>query len=287
MRPIYDSQCRPARRFVLLAPPHAQPVPFGRLENDAQRHHRLLSDAQRLRGSIYVRDGALQPWQLSADGRHIQQADDLSWHLLTVDKDENVTACIRYLAHAPGVSFRDLMASRSHLVQSAHLGPSVREAVEAELDCARERGFSYVELGGWAICDELRCTTEALRTLLTVYALAQLQGGALGLTTATTRHHSSSILRRVGGRPLLARGAELPSYYDSQYKCEMELLGFDSTSPNPRYVDWIFECRTALQTVPVISYKPADALTSDLLRLSAVVRSDFHPRVRELAASQA
>jgi hypothetical protein len=287
VRPIHSSQCRPNRRFFLLAPPQAQPVPFGRIETDAQRHHRLLSNAQRLRGRIYVRDGAVHPWQLSADGRHVQQADDLSWHLLTVDENESVTACIRYLPHAPGVSFRDLTVSRSHIVQSAHLGSSVREAVEAELDCARERGFSYVELGGWAISDELRCTTEALRTLLTVYALAQLQGGALGLTTATTRHHSSSILRRVGGRPLLAGGAELPSYYDSQYKCEMELLGFDSTSPNPRYVDWILECRTALQTVPVISYKPADALTSDLLRLSAVVRSDFHPRVRELAASQA
>jgi hypothetical protein len=163
----------------------------------------------------------------------------------------------------------------------------VREAVEAELHCAQKRGFYYVELGGWAICDELRCTTEALRTLLTVYALAQLQGGALGLTTATTRHHSSSILRRVGGRPLLAHGEELPSYYDSQYKCEMELLGFDSTSPNPRYMDWIVECRGALQTMPLISYKPADAVIGDLLRLSAAVRSDFHPHARELAASQA
>jgi hypothetical protein len=281
--PIHDSQRRPSRRFFLLAPPQTQPAPFERLETDAQRHRRLLSDAQRLRGRIYVRDGAIQPWQLSADGRHVQRADDVSWHLLTVDENENVRACIRYLPHAPGVAFRELMVSRSQIAQSPHLGPSVRESVEAELDCARERGFSYVELGGWAICDELRCTTEALRTLLTVYALAQLQGGALGLTTATTRHHSSSILRRVGGRPLLSGGAELPSYYDSQYKCEMELLSFDSTSPNPRYVDWIRECRTALQTLPVVSYKPADALASDLLRLNAAVRCDFHSPSRELA----
>ncbi len=206
---------------------------------DPSRHHRLLAEAQRLRGRIYLQDGAIQPSDLLADDRHIQAADDQAWHLLTVDENEAVVACIRYFAHEPGVRFSELSVAGSDIARSAELGTRVREAVETELDCARRRGVWFVELGGWAVCESLRCTTEAIRTLLTVYALSQVRGGAVGLSSATTRHHSSSILRRIGGRPLKASGVEVSSYYDAQYACEMELLSFDSESPNPRYASWI------------------------------------------------
>ena len=239
------------RGFVLLAPEHGYGMPFHDIVDDPVRRQRLLAQAQKLRGDIYVRDGAIRPSELSADGRHIQLADALSWHLLTVDEHEKVMACIRYCAHRPGVSFSDLAISQSAVAQSTEFGRTVREAVQSELANARRRGFYYVELGGWAISEEMRCSSEALRMLLTVFALAQWMGGALGLSNATTRHHSSSILRRVGGRPLTARGATVPAYLDTHYNCEMELLSFDSTSPNAHYDAWISECRAALPELPV------------------------------------
>lgn len=271
MRLIRESRDQSGRGFVLLAPPQVSSAPFDQFIDDPSRHERLLAEAQTLRGRIYVRDGAIQPSELSTDGRHIQAADHLAWHLLTVDESERVTACIRYFAHAPGVAFSELSVSRSGVVRSPEFGPRVRDAIQAELDIARRRGFWYVELGGWAVCESLRCTTEAVRTLLTVYALSQLQGGALGLSCATTRHHSSSILRRVGGRPLKADGVEVPSYYDHHYGCEMELLGFDSLSPNERYAGWIGDCRRALREVPVVSAAPAETNVSDLLHLNTAV----------------
>jgi hypothetical protein len=257
MRLVCEGRKKSGRGFVVLAPPQGRPLPFEAIVNDASQHQRLLSQAQRLRGETYVRDGAIRPSELTADGRHIQPADALSWHLLTVDEGERVTACIRYYAHRPGVSWLDLAVSRSAIAQSARFGPNVREAVQDELVYARQRGFYYVELGGWAVSPERRCTSEALRMLLTVYALAQLMGGALGVSTATTRHHSSSILRRVGGRPLRARGTEIPAYLDSHYNCEMELLSFDSTSPDAHYAKWIAECRATLLELPVIAQTPA------------------------------
>ena len=57
----------------------------------------------------------------------------------------------------------------------------------------------------------------------------------------------------MGGKRLKARGAELPSYMDTHYNCEMELLGFDSTLPDAHYGKWIDECRTALLELPVVS----------------------------------
>jgi len=249
MKLVCEGPGRSGRGFVVLAPPEDHSVPFHEIVDDASRHRRLLADAQRLRGQIYVGDGAIQPWELSADGRHIQPADALSWHLLKVDEHDSVTACIRYRAHRPGVSYSDLAVSQSAAARSA----LVREAIQTELACASEGGFDYVELGGWAISEQMRCSAEALRMLLTIYALGQLMGGVLGITTATTRHHSSSILRRIGGRPLTARGRDVPAYFDPHYNCEMELLRFDSTSPNTHYAGLMRECRDALLELPVVS----------------------------------
>ncbi len=274
------------RQYVLLAPSQSAASSFDHAFVDPSRHHRLLAEAQRLRGRIYVHDGAIQPSDLLAD-RHIQTADDQAWHLLTVDENEAVIACIRYSAHEPCVSFSELSIAGSGIARSAEFGVRVREAVEIELDCARRRGVWYVELGGWAVCDSLRCTTEAIRTLLTVYALSQVRGGAVGLSSATTRHHSSSILRRIGGRSLKAKGVEVSSYYDAQYGCEMELLSFDSESPNQRYAGWINDCREALHQIPVVVGAPADACASDLLRLHVAIggRSEHVPQA-ELAEAR-
>ena len=249
MKLVCEGPGTSGRGFVVLAPPQDHSVPFHEIVDDSSRHRRLLADAQRLRGQIYVRDGAIQPWELSADGRHIQPSDALSWHLLKVDERDSVTACIRYRAHRPGASFSDLAVSQSAAARSA----LVREAIQTELACASEGGFDFVELGGWAISDQMRCSAEALRMLLSIYALGQLMGGVLGITTATTRHHSSSILRRIGGRPLMARGREVPAYFDPHYNCEMELLRFDSTSPAEQYAGLMRECRDALLELPVVS----------------------------------
>ena len=276
------------RQYVLLAPSQSAASQFDQAFVDPWRHDRLLAEAQRLRGRIYLQDGAIQASELLADDRHIQAADDQAWHLLTVDENEAVIACIRYFAHEPSVRFSELSIAGSGVARSAELGTRVRAAVETELDRARRRGVWYVELGGWAVCESLRCTTEPVRTLLTVYALSQLRGGAVGLSSATARHHSSSILRRIGGRPLKANDVEVSSYYDAQYACEMELLSFDSEFPNQRYARWISDCREVLHQVPVVLGAPENTCASDLLRLHAAVggHSEHVTRQAELAETE-
>jgi hypothetical protein len=254
-----------SRRFVLLAPSESW-IPFGQAVEDASRHEQLLGAAQRLRGRIYVHDGALRPRDLSLDGRHIEPADALSWHLLTVDQNQAVTACIRYLAHPPGVSFSELLLSHSLGGQTPDFVRTVRKTVQAQLDRVSRLGFSYVEVGGWAVGEELRCSTEAIRMLLMMYALSQSLGGALGLSTATTRHQSSSILRRVGGTRLVERGKEISFYFDPNYNCEMDLVSFDSRTPSPCYAGRIEEFREALFDIPVIARVHDVAFTGELLR---------------------
>jgi hypothetical protein len=237
--------------------------------NDPSMHQRFLAEAQRLRGRIYVEDGAIRSRTLTADGRHVQPADDLGWHLLTIDDHDRVTSCLRYRAHRPGVAFSELAVSRAINAQSPALRGVMRDGIQAELDCARRRGFSYIELGGWAISEKLRCTMQAINTLVTVYALSQLLGGAHGLSTATTRHHSSTILKRIGGASLMAGGVEIPPYYDPHYGCEMELLRFDSTTPNPRYAGLIEACCDELREITVVSAEGAETCIDNSMKFHA------------------
>jgi hypothetical protein len=98
----------------------------------------------------------------------------------------------------------------------------------------------------------LRRTTAALNFVLATYAWSQLLGGAVGISTATERNGSASILRRLGGRPLHWDNAALPAYFDERYNCEMEVLLFDSREPNPKYQGYIEEVKAQITSLDVI-----------------------------------
>jgi hypothetical protein len=241
---------------ILLAPPLATLIaPFRSVHEDHVQHDWLLAEAQRLRARVYLEDGAIEAAQVSASGRFVHPLDRDSWHLLTLNSDGEVSGCLRY-SQMDLVSFYRLEVARSALARSREWGMRLRHAVERKRADARFRGVAYAELGGWALTEKTRGSREALRMTLTVYALTQFLGGAVGTTTATKRHHSSTILRKLGGTPLVSDGMELPAYYDPQYKCEMEILAFDSDCPNPKYRSCIDDYRQDIANLTVICAEP-------------------------------
>jgi hypothetical protein len=289
MTPANAPEGRLGRGFVILAPPQAPKPTYGQIINKTEQHDHLLAEVQTLRAQVYLGDGAIQQRQIHPSGRYIQPADDLSWHLLTVDQQGHVTAGIRYLAHRPHSSYVDLDVSAA----LSHLPPSfthqVKQAVEGELAKAESLGFKYVELGAWVVGEDLRRSTEAIRMLMMIYALSQSLGGAIALSTATTRHNSAGILRRTGGKPLAFAGSDVPAYFDPHYDCEMEVLSFDSRFPNPRFSGWIGEFREALSQVPMIAPSSSPEETaSDLLQLHSALTGPLVPgetnEARELVA---
>jgi hypothetical protein len=223
-----------SREFVILAP-FASDVPavFDRKAVDCNTHTKLLANVQRLRGQIYSADGAISLGQLSPDGRHIQPADEKSWHLLVVGGNGAVLGALRYLPHPQDVTFEDLGVAHSALAKSD--GQRLRMAVEAEISLARDRNIGYAEFGGWVLGPELRVSLAALQIILAGFALAEHLGSCLVISTATKRHGSASVLRRIGGRPLEWGGKELEPYFDPQYQCHMEILRFDTALPNSKF----------------------------------------------------
>jgi len=241
------------QRLMLLAPNASVPAFFRNVSFDPSRHRTLLRDMQKLRGGIYYEDGALGREELTPDGLHETAEDEKSWHLLMVDSQRRVTGCAWYLEHDNGVRVEDLRVRRSPLARTPASRKHLWKSVEAELERARSERLRYAEVGGWAVSKNSRCTSEGLVLALAGYSLGRICGGCLGITTATVRHCSSTILRRLGGASLEAEGAPVPTYFDPRYGCEMELLRFDSRHPEPKFGNLVERLRERMGTVQVIA----------------------------------
>ena len=129
---LFNTNAAP-RRQVLLAPSDSNVLAFGDVEVDPYRYQKLLAESQRLRGKAYLDMGALDPSQLSDDGRLVHAVDDRSWHLMTLNEAGHVIACLRYLVHPSSVPFSTLTIAHCALAQSTTWGQKFRVAVEAEL----------------------------------------------------------------------------------------------------------------------------------------------------------
>jgi hypothetical protein len=248
-----SAQSEATRTLALLAPSRAAiPAACQYVEASDGLHAEYLAELQILRGGIYLADGAIRPDQLDANGRHQVRADQEAWHLLSLDAQGRVRGCARYRSYQPGVRVEELGVSTCPLARSVEWSAAFREAVESEIALAEREKLAYVEVGGWALGEELRASPEALRLALASYALAEALGGCLSISTVTRRHGSAQILRRIGGRPLVAGGVELPAYFDQGYNCWMEVLRFDSRAVNPLYFKRSQMIREMIQRVPII-----------------------------------
>jgi hypothetical protein len=242
------------QHLVLLAPAHT-PLPhyFENVTVDRARHQRHLREMQRLRGGIYLRDGAVHAEELSSDDRHETPEDANSWHLLMFKEGRRLSSCVWYMEHENTAHIDQLRVRNCPLRLVSRWRDTLSRAVALELAHARRERLHYAEVGGWAVATESRCTWEGLLLALAAYSLGRIFGGSLGITNATTRHSSSTILKRIGGSPLEAEGLTLPSYFDPKYACEMELLRFDSRRPNPKFALLIELLRHKLASVEVVS----------------------------------
>lgn len=265
----------PTYSFQLLAPPQSSFVGgFAATKNSEQSYDQLLSSMQKLRGSVYLQDGAIKDWELDDEGRFYMHGDEQSWHLLLLDESREVIGCAKYRVHVPTVGYQMLHVSQATVAKDAFWGPKVRKAVEADLQRCRRENLAFVEIGGWALSEEWRNTRAALEILVGSFALAQIWGGCLGACTATVRHSSSSILRRIGGVNYEIDSAHIPSYFDSEYGCDMELLHFDYRTPCPRFLPLIKLLQSTLAKSTVLCGGP-EALAADMIPAYVADRSKF------------
>lgn len=248
------SRTRAQARFVVLPPSKATvPEVFRNVQPDVRRYDELLASMQRFRGGIYRADGAIESSSLTYDGRHKMAIDEESWHVLSLDEHGRMISCLRYLDESSASGFHRLWVKHAAVSECPVLGRKFRSAVEENMKRARRQGMRFGEVGGWAVSEDHRWTMEPLRIILATYGLLELLGGCTGVATATFRHSSAAILRRIGLSSITAAaGEEIPPYYDPSYSCEMEVLQFDSRRPAEKYRASIEELALKLMTAPVV-----------------------------------
>jgi hypothetical protein len=247
---------------VKIVAPQSAVLPrcFSRVSSARGEHEKLLRAIQRLRGDVY-REYAPIAATLTPDGRHCQSIDAESWHIVLQDANNEIVGCARYRPILGG--FSQLGARHSALAKNQQYRHLLRKTIEEQIAIAKSRNIQYGEAGAWALRPEIRCSTAALNIVLTTYALATRLGGGIGITTATTRHNSASILRRLGGSNFVG----LPAYYDPAYGTTIEMIQFDENDLSQQYRNKLRKIMLELEDVEVVcpsDYKEYETLPFNL-----------------------
>jgi hypothetical protein len=244
--------------FMILAPANTvPPVAFQNVSRDQKSYDRILADMQKMRGRIALKEGAVRKKDLRPDLRHEMTGDRESWHLIRLGERGKIIGCARILVHSDQANYFSLRVSRTPLATNSDWRNCVRSAVEEDMRVARESEMKLVEPGGWVIEEPMRGSPDAVVIALSAFAWSQLVGGCLAYVTATVKHGSSSILRRLGGSSLEFKGKQLPKYYDPEYGCDMEILKFKTKSLNSRFESTMAPLRTLLAMSPVVQAEQA------------------------------
>jgi hypothetical protein len=241
-------------QLIILAPLGAEaPLSAVSVIRDKTMHASLLSEMRRFRGRVALREGAISASMLDSTGGHRMQGDEKSWHLLRVRNDGKIVGCARILIHPRDVTFARLRIASSSAARCPVWARDVRDAVEYELTHARRKGLAIIEPGGWAVDEDMRGSCEAVSIAIGALAWAQTLDDCIGFLTATAKHGSAAILRRLGARNLQAHGQTIPGYFEPAWGCNAELLRFDTNSLNPRFEAALVSARCQLSTSLVFS----------------------------------
>jgi hypothetical protein len=250
---LLDRRKSKSHRFFILAPVNASvPGAFRNRWNDSEIYDQILADMQRMRGRIALCEGAVGKDDLDEDGRHHMAGDEKSWHLIRMGTNGEVLGCARILVHSTSARFPTLRLASSSLAKDPEWSRQLRWTVESDIAVARKKNWTLLEPGGWVLDERLRGSSEATTIALSAIAWSQLMGECLAYITATVKHGSSSMMRRLGGESVRFGGNEMPRYYEPHYQSEMELLKLQTRALNPKFDSMLAPLRHSLATATVL-----------------------------------
>lgn len=241
-----------SRSLQILCPSHWDATGIGVTKSGTESYTRYLDQIQRLRGRCYVDDGAIPASALDATGRHIQPEDLTAWHVLLMD-DTGVIGCVRMSFYAPELCSLDSFGLRhASIASDPEWGPRIRRSIDSDLRMLAARNQYAAELGGWAIAQDHRDSRAAMYLLTGCCALGRAHGDCICYGTATRRHGSLDILRRLGGCPLYDGTDVIPDYFDPRYGCEMGFVRFASMWTRVRIERYIREITSQFELFPTL-----------------------------------
>ena len=188
--------------LCLLAPVGAPLAGFQNVIHDTDQYQNLLSETQRLRGQVYLDDGAISNDDLDSQQRYVVKDDSLSWHILLRNADCQVVGVsrMRLFPHKDGPAPFDQLHAVSIIERAPEsVRDSYRNILHQYVMDAYEKVPYFIECGGLALLPEARLSRGVVLLISSICAMSRFQGGGLGVAAATERNGFSSILRRSFG----------------------------------------------------------------------------------------
>jgi hypothetical protein len=227
----------------------AVPAVFRNVSSEPDLYRSMIELIQEFRGDVYLQDGAIPASDLDTEGRHRSAYDERSWHFFTFDPEMHVTSCLRLIPYTARVHATDLRLNEVIERMPPALQDKYRSAVDQFIERAQ---LGLAESGGWAIRKDLRTSSKAMVLAASGWSLGQLLGDYLCLSSSTTRHHTVDLLLRLGAFALEDQGCPLPTFFDSHYQCELQILGFDSRHPAEEFARTVEDIKEFLRTALIL-----------------------------------
>jgi hypothetical protein len=232
------------------------PGSFSNVQENNRLHATLLREVQRLRGRVYVRDGAIPPSSLDSQGRHVSPHDNTAWHIVLREESGRVLGSIRVTlyCHADGpIPLDSLHVARLLERCPASSRPDYLVALTDFIGKSRQAMPCFFEAAGLVVAPEVRSPSVTPVIMASICSLSLAFGGAWGTGAATNRHNTAAMWKRYGGFPLPYGAGTLRPYYDDYHGCEMEILGFSTDRLHPVLAPTVSDIETALRSIPVIT----------------------------------
>jgi len=210
-----------------------------------QDYDTTLSAIQKLRGTVYVADGALSTSALDVEGRHISEDDEHSYHLVLWNGQ--IEGCMRIRVYEQPPEASALRVYDLVRRMPEEIIPRYHTALCDFIQQWHARGYLIGEAGGWAVGSNYKGSTISLVLPLADWAFSRMQK-LVHLASSTQRNGSADMLRRLGGWRLSLGEEELPPFYDSAYQCQMELQGFCADILNPQFEPAVEDLKLLLES---------------------------------------
>jgi hypothetical protein len=245
--------------LTIVAPSVAQvPDWLSNVLANERVYQEVIEEIQRFRGYVYVQDKAIPSSALDEQGRHYSEYDYRAWHIIFRERRQELCGAIRVGLVDYGDYGDTEESDPLQVLQFLSHIPSdtkapLETAVRRFLDNCRTLAPSICEPGAWAVAEDVRKSRVAPILAASIWSLGRVMGGGIGVATATTRHGSADILKKMGGFDLFLNGMPLVPFYDSYHQCYIELIGFDSDYLNPRLEPTVAEVQDYISNLPIIT----------------------------------
>lgn len=220
---------------MLLAPAGAPVEAFANVTRDATAHEAMLHRVQRLRGEVYVDDGAAPEQLLDASGRHVAADDPLRWHIVLLDPEDAPIACVSLRLHMADARPEEVTVYElAHLADDDTFAPRLHRALGDVIDLARSEQVHFGEAGGMAVSTRVQHVGLGLVMSLAGWSLCRVVGHHIGVSGAGVRNGISSIHQRSGAWRLHDHEEALPQVLHPVFQDPIEVLGFDTRKPSDK-----------------------------------------------------